>query len=180
MKFSELAHWKGVRTAMIIAALGWAGTVTATSVLLGWTLYWEIYTPQSGMKDSLASYIVEIQSVGGVLEQILDELGVIKANQEEDLKRDLTVRGFGVGGEFGGDRAYVRVNADSDAAIYRDGDRVRITNTSIEGRPSEVFDVRGEWTHTDQHVLVSFSKEACEVLEIEGIVKVTLEPYLAQ
>ena len=73
-------------------------------------------------------------------------------------------------------QAYVRVNADSDASIYKDGDRIKITKLGENGRPSEEFVVRGEWTHPDSEVLVSFSTEACKILEVNGIVKVQLEP----
>jgi len=180
------ADWRELRTKMI-----WSGGSLILLGLgylvypIGWGLYWEVYTPITGIKDSLATHIETsesaFQTVADALEKIGDLLGNIEQNQQEDLKRDLTMRGLGTGGTFGGGAAYVRINADSDASLYKDGDKVKITvitSTSLEGRASEVFDVRGEWTHTDRNVLVSFSKVACDILEVEGIVKVQLEPVL--
>jgi len=176
MKLSEVANWKGVRTALVIMGLGYIGTV----ILLLWNLYWAVYTPETGLIESFATHIVtsegEIKSVTTALDDIKKLLGEVKQGQDDDRQRDLTMRGMGAQGSFGGTQAYVRVNADSDASIYKDGDRIKITKLGADGRPSEEFVVRGEWTHPDSEVLVSFSTEACKILEVNGIVKVQLEP----
>ena len=134
------------------------------------------------MKAAFATHLEissgAIQNVSQALEDIKELLGDVKKGQAEDRKRDWTIRGVGTAGTFGGDSAYVRINADSDASVYQDGDRVRVTNKSVEGSPSEIFEVRGEWTHADDEVLVSFSEAACDILEVEGIVKVLLEPVI--
>ena len=114
--------------------------------------------------------------VAQTLEDIKALIKDVQTGQDEDRQRDKTMRGMGAQGSFGGTQAYIRVNADSDASIYKDGDRIKITKLGENGRPSEEFVVRGEWTHPDSEVLVSFSTEACKILEVNGIVKVQLEP----
>ncbi len=174
----NFAEWKHLGTLVVLGLASWLGTIC----LLGWQLYWDVYTPDFGIKESLANHLTEAegegQKVSKALEDIVSVLGDIRTDQQEAYKRDLTIRGMGAAGSFGGTEKYVRINADSDANLYRDGDRVRITKIADDGRASEIFEVRGEWTHPDPAVLVSFSQAACEVLEVEGIVKVQLEPIL--
>ena len=154
--------------------------VIGTVIVLIWNLYWVVYTPETGLIESFATHIETsegtIQSVADTLEDIKALIKDVQTGQDEDRQRDLTMRGMGAQGSFGGTQAYVRVNADSDASIYKDGDRIKITKLGENGRPSEEFVVRGEWTHPDSEVLVSFSTEACKILEVNGIVKVQLEP----
>lgn len=174
----NFAEWKHLGTLVVLGLASWLGTIC----LLGWQLYWDVYTPDLGIQDSLKNHLTEAegegQKVSKTLEDIVGVLGEIRADQQEAYKRDLTIRGQGAAGSFGGSEKYVRINQDSDASLYRDGDMVRITKIADEGRASEVFEVRGEWTHPDPAVLVSFSQAACEVLEVTGIIKVQLEPVL--
>lgn len=175
----DIAEWKHLGT---VAILGLA-SVVGSIILFGWQLYWDVETPDIGLKDAFASHVTAAeggnQSIADALENIGKVLGEVRVDQQEAYKRDLTMRGLGAAGSFGGTESYVRINADSDAGdVYRDGDRIRITKITDTGRFSEVFDVRGEWTHPDPTVLVSFSQAACEALEVVGIVKVQLEPVL--
>ena len=174
----DFAEWKHLGTLAVIGILSWLGTIC----LLGWQLYWDVYTPETGLKPALAAHLLaaegENQGITKALTDIAKVLGEVRVDQQEAYKRDLTMRGLGAAGSFGGTEKYVRVNSDSEANLYADGDRVRITKVSDEGRASEIFEVRGEWTHPDPSVLVSFSQAACEVLEVSGIVKVQLEPVL--
>jgi hypothetical protein len=178
MGWRDIAEWKHLGTLAVLGLAGWLGTIC----LLGWQLYWDVYTPDTGMKASLTSHLRtyegEQKAITDALNGIAKVLGEVRTDQQEAYKRDLTMRGLGAAGSFGGTEKYVRVNSDSEANLYRDGDRVRITKVSDEGRASEIFEVRGEWTHPDPSVLVSFSQAACEVLEVSGIVKVQLEPVL--
>jgi len=178
MGWRDIAEWKHLGTLAVLGLAGWLGTIC----LLGWQLYWDVYTPDTGMKASLTSHLEtyegEQKAITDALAGIAKVLGEVRTDQQEAYKRDLTMRGLGAAGSFGGTEKYVRVNSDSEANLYRDGDRVRITKVSDEGRASEIFEVRGEWTHPDPSVLVSFSQAACEVLEVSGIVKVQLEPVL--
>ena len=174
----DFAEWKHLGTLAVLGLASWLATIC----LLGYQLYWDVYTPETGMKAELASHLEtyegEQKSITDALTDIAKVLGEVRVDQQEAYKRDLTIRGLGAAGSFGGAEKYVRINADSDANLYRDGDMVRITKIADEGRASEVFEVRGEWTHPDPAVLVSFSQAACEVLEVEGIIKVQLEPVL--
>ena len=178
MGFTDFADWKHIRTLAVVAALSVLGSV----VLFGWQLYQDVYTPDIGIKDSLKNHLETAEGEGQALTKALENigkvLGEIQTEQQESYKRDLTIRGLGAAGSFGGTEKYVRINADSDASLYRDGDRIRITKIADDGRASEIFEVRGEWTHPDSAVLVSFSQAACEVLEVQGIIKVQLEPVL--
>lgn len=178
MGLRDIAEWKHLGTLAVLGLAGWLGTIC----LLGWQLYWDVYTPDVGIKESLATHLTEAegegQKVSKALEDIAKVLGEVRTDQQEAYKRDLTIRGLGAAGTFGGTEKYIRINADSDASLYRDGDTVRITKITVDGRESEVFEVRGEWTHPDSAVLVSFSQAACEALEVTGIVKVQLEPVL--
>ncbi len=178
MGWRDIAEWKHIGTVAVLGLAGWLGTVC----LLGWQLYWDVYTPDTGLKPAFAAHVTaaegENQGITKALSDIAKVLGEVRTDQQEAYKRDLTMRGLGAAGSFGGTEKYVRVNSDSEANLYRDGDRVRITKVSDEGRASEIFEVRGEWTHPDSAVLVSFSQAACEVLEVSGIVKVQLEPVL--
>ncbi len=174
----DFADWKHIRTVGVLGGL----TVLGSAVLFGWTLFVDIYTPDTGIRDSLANHLTaaegEGQTVTKALEGITEILGEIRTEQQEAYKRDLTIRGLGTAGTFGGTEKYVRINSDSEASLYRDGDTIRITKITVDGRESEIFEVRGEWTHPDSAVLVSFSQAACEVLEVSGIIKVQLEPVL--
>jgi len=178
MGWRDIAEWKHLGTLAVLGLASWLATIC----LLGWQLYWDIYTPDTGLKPAFASHVTESEggnkAITDALNNIGKVLGEVRTDQQEAYKRDLTMRGLGAAGSFGGTEKYVRVNSDSEANLYRDGDRVRITKVSDEGRASEIFEVRGEWTHPDPSVLVSFSQAACEVLEVSGIVKVQLEPVL--
>jgi len=174
----KIADWKHIGTVAILALASVVGSI----ILFGWQLYWDVETPDTGLKDAFATHVTagegENKAIADALDNIGKLLGEVRTDQQEAYKRDLTMRGLGAAGSFGGTESYVRINSDSDANLYRDGDRVRITKITETGRFSEVFDVRGEWTHPDRSVLVSFSQAACEALEVVGIVKVQLEPVL--
>jgi hypothetical protein len=178
MGLREIADWKHIGTVAILALASVVGSI----ILFGWQLFWDVETPDTGLKDAFATHLTksegENQGITQALNDIAKVLGEVRVDQQEAYKRDLTMRGLGAAGSFGGTEKYVRINSDSDANLYRDGDRVRITKVSADGRASEIFEVRGEWTHPDPSVLVSFSQAACEVLEVSGIVKVQLEPVL--
>jgi hypothetical protein len=178
MGLREIADWKHIGTVTILALASVVGSI----ILFGWQLYWDVETPDTGLKDAFAAHVTvfegEGQAITDALNNIAKVLGEVRTDQQEAYKRDLTMRGLGAAGSFGGTEKYVRVNSDSEANLYREGDRIRITKIADEGRASEIFEVRGEWTHPDPAVLVSFSQAACEVLEVSGIVKVQLEPVL--
>jgi len=178
MGLREIADWKHIGTVAILALASVVGSI----ILFGWQLYWDVETPDTGLKDAFEAHVTEAeggnQTIADALANIGKVLGEVRTDQQEAYKRDLTMRGLGAAGSFGGTEKYVRINSDSEANLYRDGDRIRITKIADEGRASEIFVVRGEWTHPDPAVLVSFSQAACEVLEVTGIVKVQLEPVL--
>ena len=178
MGLKEIAEWKHIGTVAILTL----ASAICSIIVLGWQLYWDVETPDTGLKDAFAAHVTVFEGEGKAITDALNNiakvLGEVRTDQQEAYKRDLTMRGLGAAGSFGGTEKYVRINSDSEANLYREGDRVRITKIADEGRASEIFEVRGEWTHPDSAVLVSFSQAACEVLEVEGIIKVQLEPVL--
>ena len=123
---TKIADWKHIGTVAVLALASVVGSI----ILFGWQLYWDVYTPDTGMKATLSSHILsaegEQKSITDALADIVKILGEVRTDQQESYKRDLTIRGLGVAGTFGGDDSYVRINSDSDASLYRDGDRVRI------------------------------------------------------
>jgi len=139
----EFAEWKHLGTLAVLGIGSWLATIC----LLGWQLYWDVYTPETGLKPAFAAHIVTFEGEGKAITDALNNiakvLGEVRTDQQESYKRDLTMRGLGAAGSFGGTEKYVRVNSDSEANLYRDGDRVRITKVSDEGRASEIFEVRG-------------------------------------
>lgn len=98
----------------------------------------------------------------------------------ETLERDLYLTGMGSVGTFGGEESYVRINRGSDAKIYKDGDRVKITCADLEGKPEAVLRVNGTFSSSDSDLLISFSKQAAENLGLIGRTDVELEPVLGE
>ena len=93
----------------------------------------------------------------------------------EYLEKDYYISGMGSVGTFGGGESYVRINRRSDASIYKDGDRIRIT-CDIEGKPEAVLRVNGTFTDSNQDLLISFSRQAADDLGVASRVEVELKP----
>ena len=183
MGLKNIVDIKNFNTQIMLAiSLSFLALIGSLVYPIGWNFYWDYYSPETGTKAKFEEHLRQseeaIDDFRKGLKDILEGQEADRKERQEDKMRALTLRGLGVAGSFGGAERYVRVNADSDANIYRDGDRVRITKLVGDGRPSEIFEIRGEWTHSDSDVLVSFSLAACKILEIEAITKVQLEPVL--
>jgi len=172
MKLADFANWRWISTMLIWTAILGLGGVVVT----GWGLYWEIYTPETGMKDSFASHLEvsenAIQKASDERKILDDKLGRIL----DYLEKDYYIDGTGSVGTFGGDESYVRVNRRSRAAIYKDGDRIRITCSDVEGKPEAILRVNGTFSNSNQDLLISFSRAAADDLGIAGRVEVELEP----
>jgi len=120
-----------------------------------------------------------LEATEKIISDAAEEREQAKAKLEELLeyhKRDFLLTGTGSVGTFGGSESYVRVNRSSDAKVYKDGDRMRIT-CDIEGKPDAVLIVNGTFSDSrNSDILISFSQEAAKGLGVTGRVGVELEP----
>jgi len=131
----------------------------------------------------------EVRNFNSYIEIHREEVSVIVANLEEERElqnekieqllkyheRDYLLIGTGSVGIFGSDESYVRINRRSDARIYKEGDRIKVT-CDVEGKPDAILEVRGTFSDSNQDLLISFSSSAADDLGITGRVEVELEP----
>jgi len=165
MDFKNLADWKGLRTKMIWTSPFWA---PALALSIFGAVSWVQGVNQLGL-----NFTAHLQTSQIAIAQIASVEMLLKAMN----RRDLTKRGMGEAGDFGGNAEYVRMSSEL-SSLYLNGDRVRITNLSAAGRPSEVFSIRGEWDPEDSEVLISFSARASTVfsLDLGDKIKIRIEP----
>ena len=165
MKLSEFADWKGLRGKLILTSPVWLSSL--------FLLAWSMVVWVQGMNDLKTAFATHLQTSAIAIAQI----GSVEQLLKVMNRRDLTLRGKGEAGDFGGIAEYVRINSEL-ISLYPNGDRLRITNLSAPGKPSEVFSIRGEWEPDDSAVLVSFSAKASAVfsLEVDEVIKIRIEP----
>ena len=168
--------WKELRAKVIWTIGSGFVLLVGFSIQQGYGLYWDVNRPDTGIKAQFKSHLTAstqaIQDAVDARKQIDDKLAKI----QESLDKDYYLTGTASVGTFGGDESYARVNRRSDAKIYKDGDRVRVTCNGIEGKPEAVFIVNGTFSNTNSDLLISFSKEAANQLGVTGRVEVDLEP----
>ncbi len=154
---------------------GFVGVVVL-SMQAGYGLYWEVYEPETGLKDQVATHQSISQKAIDDAEADRDHINEKLAKIQESLDKDYYLTGTGSVGTFGGSEKYARVNRRSDAKIYKDGDRVRVTCNDVDGEPETILVINGTFTDSNSDILISFSKEAANDLGISGRVTVDLEP----
>jgi len=175
MELSDI--WKGWLAKML-----WAGTTVVLGTLgylvypIGWGVYWDINQPETGLKAQISSHLTLSQTAIDDAQADRDQINARLAKIQESLDRDYYLTGTGSVGTFGGSEKYARVNRRSDARIYKDGDRMRVTCEDVEGKPEAILTIRGTFSDDNSDLLISFSKEAADDLGITGRVKVDLEP----
>jgi len=173
------ADWKGLRTKMIWTAGSGFILLVGSMGLSIWGMYWEIYTPETGIKAAFTTHILASTTA---INNAEEERGIQSEQLEQilrHLEKDYYLSGQGSVGTFGGDDVYVRINRRSDANVYKDGDRVRVT-CGMEGKPEAVFRVNGTFSNTNPDILISFSKEAADSLGVVRRIDVELEPILPE
>ncbi len=176
MGIEDWADWKGLRTKMFwTLGSGFVGVVVL-SMQAGYGLYWEVYEPETGLKDQVANHVTVSQGAINDAQADRDHINEKLAKIQESLDRDYYLTGTGSVGTFGGSEKYARVNRRSDARIYKDGDKVRVTCEDVDGKPETILTVRGTFSDSNSDLLISFSKEAADDLGISGRVAVDLEP----
>ncbi len=155
MKLKDFANWQWLRTAAVWTCI----TVAALSVV-----------PAYSWVQAVNNHIITSSVVLAQMANVLDLLNIMN-------RRDLTKRGKGEAGDFGGIAEYVRISSEI-SSLYTNGDDLRITNLSAIGKPSEVFSIRGEWDPENSEVLVSFSAGASAVFSLEEgeKIKIRIEP----
>ena len=165
MKLKEVADWKGLRGKMIWTSPAWLPTLGIAA--------WSVVAWVQGVNVLSASFTAHLQTSGIAIAQISSVAELLNIMN----RRDLTKRGKGKAGNFGGNAEYVRISSEL-SALYTNGDDLRITNLSAIGKPSEVFSIRGEWDPEDSEVLVSFSLGASTVFSLERgeKIKIKIEP----
>ena len=165
MKLSEFADWKGLRGKMIWTSPVWLGSLCLS--------VWSVFAWVQGVNTLSMAFAEHLKTSEIAIAQIASVEQLLKIMN----RRELTLRGKGEAGDFGGIAEYVRINSEL-TSLYGNGDRLRITNLSAPGKPSEVFSIRGEWDPEDSEVLVSFSTKASAVfsLEVEEVIKIRVEP----
>ena len=110
------------------------------------------------------------------MEDNSEKMDQIMEHLEAERVRLLTIMGRALPGEFGAERAFIRVNRQSSRVRYTDGERVRITIMSLEGSTSIVLPINGTFSHNDGDLLAVFSSQACDELGVKEVVEVRLEP----
>jgi len=172
--------WEEYKTHMIITGsgiilvmvLGYTLTPVGSFLVAPWTLQADVATSL----EYIEQHPIEVANIVA---------GLNLESEEQDKKieqllkyheRDYLVGGTASVGTFGGDEAYIRINRRSDAKIYRDGDRVKVTILT-QGNPDAVFVVRGSFADSrNPDLIISFSKEAAAELGITERCEVEIEP----
>ncbi len=165
MKLSEVADWRGLRGKMIWTSPAWLTVLVMAGLsAVAWV---------QGVNALSTSFASHLQTSGVAIAQIASVVELLNIMN----RRDLTKRGKGEAGDFGGTAEYVRISSEI-SSLYANGDDLRITNLSATGKPSEVFSIRGEWDPEDAEILVSFSAGASAVFSLdEGAkIKIKIEP----
>jgi len=144
---------------------------------------WSIFSWVEGVEAHQVSYtahLKEYEQMGTVLGQIQKSLEKIDTKQNEAIKRDMTLHGEGRPGDFGASDSFVMINMESDARIYDGQERVRIINLSRENKPERVFNINGTVSDRVTNRLITFSRRAADLLQVEGPIKIRLEPVLEE
>ena len=165
MNLKNLADWKGLRTKAIWTSPFWVPA-------LGLSIFSAVSWVQ-GVNELEINFGEHLISSQVALVQIASVEALLKTMN----RRDLTKRGKGEAGDFGGSAEYVRISSEI-SSLYTNGDDLKITNLSAIGKPSEVFSIRGEWDPEDSEVLISFSAGASAVFSLEEgeKIKIRIEP----
>jgi len=144
---------------------------------------WSIFSWVQGVEAHQVSYtahLKEYEQMGTVLGQIQKALEKIDTKQNEAIKRDMTLQGDGKPGDFGTSDAFVMINMESDARIYENQGRVKVINLSRENRPERVLSINGTVSDRATNTLITFSRRAADLLQVEGSIKIRLEPVLEE
>lgn len=169
------ANWRQYRTQMLLTI---SGLILTAVGYLSYPTAQELWGIPQDVRDFSVYIETHEQEVAIIVANLNKEAEKQDKNIEQLLKyheRDYLLIGTGSVGNFGGDEAYVRINRRSDARIYKEGDRIKIT-CDVEGKPDAILEVRGTFSNSNQDLLISFSSEAAEDLGINGRVEVELEP----
>jgi len=175
MKLTDFANWKWIRTMLLYTSPFWLTSVAYFG--LG------VQTWVQGIGDlqtSYAAHLEEYGQMGTVLVQIQKSLEKIDAKQNEAIKRDMTLQGEGRAGNFGDSEAFVMINIESNARIYEGQKEVRVYNLSSESPRQLVFSINGTISDRVSTRLVEFSRMAADLLQVEGTIKLRLEPIVEE
>lgn len=126
---------------MVITGLGWIGTVCLSL----WALYWEVYTPEIGLKAAFESHRMRTESALTELAETVGGMDQLFGNAEILP---------------GGDDFTASVNIHSDAVRwYQTGRRLTVTNTGDRREMSVTVTVEGKF-EGEPHLFLNLSAAA--------------------
>ncbi len=172
MQLKDFADWKRIRTMST-----WVGIVALAYLVypMGWDLYWDVYTPDTGLAAVTAKNSEQI----GLLVTASAEHEEGQKEQYDDIQRQLKdlklLWGLAVVTEAGDDESWVAINLSSPAVRLKQGQRLRITNVD-DGERSITTRVNGSFK-AGQEYLIRLSAEAAREIEAsKNEIQVIIEP----
>jgi hypothetical protein len=164
-------NWKTISTsialAIILATGGWFHTIYAEHKTLCATVTAHISEYSSQQQQQ--------QVNAAVLKQIARDIGDIKL-------MTLTVMGLAKVQNDGGDEASALINNNGRAMMYRESQRVRVTNMASAEQESVTVKINGTFSMPDENKIIMLSKKAGAMLSLQPnqVVRVKLEPVVEQ
>ncbi len=172
MQLKDFADWKWIRTMSTWAAILALGYLVDP---IGWGLYWDVYTPDTGMAAVTAENAKQI----GLMVEASIEHEEGQQQQYDDIQRQLKdlklLWGLAVVTEAGQDESWVAINLSSPAVRLKQGQVLRITNVD-DGERSITTRVNGSFK-AGQEYLIRLSAEAGREIEAsKAEIQVIIEP----
>jgi hypothetical protein len=164
-------NWKTILTGILMTVL------SATGI---W--FKSVYAEHKLMATNLSAHMTEevqqqerITKATVLLEQISKDVADIR-------KVSLTVMGLAKVQQDGGDRPSALVNVNGRGMMYKEGQRVRITNMESAEQQSVAVYINGTFSMPDENKLILITKRAGEILGLRPgqAVRVKLEPVSNQ
>ena len=138
-----------------------------------WSFYDRVETLETNFTEHLERSETQFKTfILGELEED-KKLDRLLNNDEKRTRREMTIKGQGQAGDFGGTSSYVQIN--EDLFTYLEEKEVKITN--LDSQTSRVFTIDGTFKGPASR-LVRFSRVAADQLEVVGSVPIRLEPVM--
>jgi len=160
-------NWKSIATTLALGALGVCGNWAKGT-----------YNEYKNVVTSINAHMVEEAQqqqqqieTRALLKQIAADIGDVK-------KMTLTIMGVAKVQSDGGDEASALVNLNGRAMMYKEGQRVRVTNMVSAEQESVIVKINGTFTMPDEDKLLLLSKKAGAMLSLQPnqVARVKLEP----
>jgi len=168
----EFADWKWIRTMTI-----WAGIVALAWLIypIGWGIYWEVNLPETGLKAVVSSNTTEIGKLVLANETHEEE----QQKQYEDVQKRLKdlrlLWGLAVVIDAGDDESWVAINVSSPAVRLKQGQELKITNTT-DGERSITTVVNGTFKAGREYLLRLSAEAGREIEASRREIQIIIEP----